>query len=485
MAANAAGLPSILVTNFTFDSVYSYLSAPLADDASSILPNNTDGLQPPAPQGLAELVPDIPIPQSVLAPLVEQIHAGYRCADLLMLLPGSIPIPSFSVSPALPSPDWIDWREGNFKNGIIEHLKKLSSIEQDVDHDLHPAISFPSNRPKAIPRKIMQAPLLVRSPTGSSIPACDSVSSPESPFAPAGRSALLSSIGIPSHLHDPERTKILVVSFGGQVFRRVGSRAGSRSGRGSPMLNASRNGSIPLNLDDLDLSHYTKRPSPTKLDMPSPVSPSSLASSASSSEIHTPVRPNLSPDEVMVVMPTSPRLATNSHIFIPGAPPASKFSYNTPRDLFETKPILFLPTEIPREDSLATEPELDISCMIPGLSSYVEFVPDDDIVEEVDEPCGLLPDDTWIAIVCGVTKEQWNAVDGDVGEGLPDGFYIAPKDVYMPDLTAVADVLLGKLVSVSVFHMKMRILRTFDCCRDTGPSQNVWIQQPHLYMVSQ
>jgi hypothetical protein len=63
---------------------------------------------------------------------------------------------------------------------------------------------------------------------------------------------------------------------------------------------------------------------------------------------------------------------------------------------------------------------------------------------------GLLPDETWIAIVCGVSREQWNTSEGDEDDGLPDGFYVAPKDVYMPDLTVVADVLLGKLVSVYV-----------------------------------
>jgi hypothetical protein len=65
--------------------------------------------------------------------------------------------------------------------------------------------------------------------------------------------------------------------------------------------------------------------------------------------------------------------------------------------------------------------------------------------ETLEEETSLLPDETWIAIVCGVSKEQWNTGDGD--DGLPDGFYVAPKDVYMPDLTAIADVLLGKLVS--------------------------------------
>ncbi|EEB99233.1 hypothetical protein MPER_01127, partial [Moniliophthora perniciosa FA553] len=64
-----------------------------------------------------------------------------------------------------------------------------------------------------------------------------------------------------------------------------------------------------------------------------------------------------------------------------------------------------------------------------------------------DEVLGLLPDDSWIAIVCGVSKEQWERqqqLDGDDG-GLPENFFVAPRDVYMPDLTAIADVLLGKL----------------------------------------
>ena len=60
----------------------------------------------------------------------------------------------------------------------------------------------------------------------------------------------------------------------------------------------------------------------------------------------------------------------------------------------------------------------------------------------------MLPDDSWIAIVCGVSKEQWVEQQEKNGEegGLPEGFYLAPLDVYMPDLTVAADVLLGKLV---------------------------------------
>jgi len=44
-----------------------------------------------------------------------------------------------------------------------------------------------------------------------------------------------------------------------------------------------------------------------------------------------------------------------------------------------------------------------------------------------------------------VTKEQWLALDDGLDSDLPDGFFVAPKDVYMPDLTAIGDVLLGKL----------------------------------------
>jgi hypothetical protein len=79
--------------------------------------------------------------------------------------------------------------------------------------------------------------------------------------------------------------------------------------------------------------------------------------------------------------------------------------------------------------------------------------------ENADIRSLMLPDASWIAVVCGVAdSREWqirrnNA--GAVGESseedsdLPEGFYIAPRDVYMPDLMAVADVLLGKLVCLT------------------------------------
>jgi hypothetical protein len=83
-----------------------------------------------------------------------------------------------------------------------------------------------------------------------------------------------------------------------------------------------------------------------------------------------------------------------------------------------------------------------------GHSSSDEGDGETETETEVEEEgdLGLLPDESWIAVICGVSKEQWNA-ENEEG-GLPEGFYVAPRDVYMPDLIAVGDVVLGKLVSI-------------------------------------
>lgn len=56
---------------------------------------------------------------------------------------------------------------------------------------------------------------------------------------------------------------------------------------------------------------------------------------------------------------------------------------------------------------------------------------------------GLLPDG-WIAVVTGLSGGD-NAIRDD----LPYGFFASEKDVYVPDLTWIADCVLGKLVSSS------------------------------------
>jgi len=78
-----------------------------------------------------------------------------------------------------------------------------------------------------------------------------------------------------------------------------------------------------------------------------------------------------------------------------------------------------------------------------NLAEHVDS-PSDDSSSDTQAYGGLLlPDENWIAVICGVSKEQWNA-ENEEG-GLPEGFYVAPRDVYMPDLIAVGDVVLGKL----------------------------------------
>ncbi|KAI0683175.1 hypothetical protein BC835DRAFT_1296774, partial [Cytidiella melzeri] len=112
-----------------------------------------------------------------------------------------------------------------------------------------------------------------------------------------------------------------------------------------------------------------------------------------------------------------------SLLMVPGAPPAN----------------------IPTSPTSSTAPVFS-SIVIPPMPcvEQTEVFPSVDtiksLVGEGEEGC-LLPDGSWIAIVCGVPKD-WVTGDGDE---LPKSFFVAPKNVYMPDLTAVAEVLLGKL----------------------------------------
>lgn len=424
LAAKAAGIPSILITNFTFDSVYSYLSTDILDASSS---PELDHLHPDdSHHDFVDLIPDIPVPLSELAPLVEQIYAGYRCANLLFLLPGHIPIPSFSEYPALPSSGWIDVRTRAFHPQIAEFLSKPSS-----PHKLHPRIPFPP-APATAPtsRPIISAPLLVRPPTSS-----------PSVYTPEGRSHFLSCIGVPADLHDPNTTKILVVSFGGQVFRRPscsGSRSPSRSSRNctpepaSPQTSPAsptKNGVI----NGLGISEVTP-------DYPFLSTEHTNSNGAVNGTSVSPLLSVTKPDSPPIGIDSivSPRLATPSHIWVPGAPPASKPTHS--------------PT-IPAFDTIPPTPLLTGTGVYPNLESG----------EEVESP-RLLPDSSWIAIVCGVSKEQWKAEGEDEDSELPDGFFVAPKDVYMPDLTAIADVLLGKLVSLLPLACAWRNV-AWRCCR--------------------
>ena len=400
MAAQEAGIPSVLITNFSFDSVYSYLSTPLLDVAPS--PHHTDSLPT-----VLDIPADDPIPYSELAPLVEQIYAGYRCADLLVRLPGYIPIPSFFIQPSLPSFKWIDVKSQRMWPNVIDEL-----ISFQARYELHPCVPFSvSTQGKKVERSVVQAPLLVRPP-----------SSILSVYTKEGRSKLLSSIGVPTSLHDPEKTKVLVVSFGGQVFRKPscsGSRVPSRSINQELILDIGPKSldSHPFNYTQLHNKSKHKAGSGLGFDNITNrmFKDTNITSIKSDLHIPPPTKCLLADHSV-----TPNGLATPCHIWIPGAPPASK------------------PLVIPSIQSST----VDAPTVYAPTSVISNFTAED---FDSDVP-RLVPDSSWIAIVCGVSKEQWASESRDKDSLLPEGFYVAPRDVYMPDLTAVADVLLGKLV---------------------------------------
>ncbi|KAH7884391.1 hypothetical protein F5I97DRAFT_1889167 [Phlebopus sp. FC_14] len=358
LAAHAARLPSVLVTNFTFDSVYSYLSTLYKDHN------------------------DEPISNEEIFPLVRQIYEGYRCADLLVRLPGFIPIPSFSAFPSLPSPSWTDQETNKLLPEILQHLNTpLSQLE------LNDAVPFCQTADNAgRPRYVMEAPLLVRAIT----------TSPESVHTPGGRSRFLSCIGVPEHLHDPQKTKVLVVSFGGQVFRKPSSSLSSRN-------------------STADSTPGSRTPPNSSTDHATSSCGESDANGAPISSSQC----------------SSGRLTTPSHLYIPGAPPATKPDVN-------------------RQGPACTLMGADSFSKNGVAYAYFDaLITASPLQEASDLDPKLLPDSSWIAIVCGVSRQQWG--EGRPDDELPKNFFIAPNYVYMPDLTAIADVLLGKLVRSS-FH---------------------------------
>ncbi|KAF5391511.1 hypothetical protein D9757_002458 [Collybiopsis confluens] len=460
LAAKAAGIPSILITNFTFDSVYSYLATSFIDRQQSVHPDGTLALDP-----------DIPVLNSLLDPLVSEIHTGYRSADLLLLLPGHIPIPSFSNQFSLPATKWVDTTDNRFYPEVTEHLMQL--IERPEECSLHDYIPFPPNtalaqRSKSIARKILPMPLLVRPPSSSD---------GESPYSSAGRARILQSANVPPGLHDPEKIKVLVVSFGGQVLKWPGRKNHIEAQTRERIVSSKKKVSQRIGLGvDFKVDKKSQLP---QLHISQP--------------IEVTVRPlelqdhrDIDPQPVH-----SPRLATLSHIFIPGAPPAANPLgsplVSSPRGVRDNAPGAILSPYLKSDKRIEKEneseylssafspvrsplnpavfyPLIDVlnvphspaavmnaspKCgeaagepdptSVDGFGADVEDMNLDDQIDVLNIP-QLLPDSNWIAIVCGASQEQREDTSG-----LPDNFYLAPKDIYMPDLTAVADVLLGKL----------------------------------------
>lgn len=481
LAAKAARIPSVLVTNFTFDSVYSYMSTMILDIAPSLLhPDLLDT------SGATTLFPiDSPIPLEEVSPLVDQVHAGFRCADLLLRLPGAIPIPSFTTHPPLPSPDWVDVSTQSFTPEVVHHL-----FQDPSSHPLHSSIPFPlislgQTGIPSPPRSIIQSPLLVRPPNSSV-------------YTPDGRSQFLSSIGVPESAHDPEKTKILIVSFGGQIFHaprssspspaptRPGTpcyshRCRERNRRVAPDSSPDRPRISIADLTVTDALLVKGVPPPRRAKgkhrlngvtaNPGELIPkdSIIVGSPSMTVLadftngptrrNTTVHPKSRKASVPLRRSNSQRIATDHHLWLPGAPSAARKSeFTSPTapctsDFKAAGPFLAPP---PLPMVITTPPSPVSSVPLENNQNIVEdlshphthtpsgFLDGLHTNAEAMEMPRLLPEG-WIAVVCGASKEQ-----GEDAEHLPEGFYIAPKDVYMPDLTAVADVLLGKLVGLQI-----------------------------------
>lgn len=424
-AANAAGIPSILITNFSFDSVYSYLSTSYVDqcdDPPSPDPELLQVLSPPR----QTLAPDVPIPFDELQPMVDAILSGYRCANLLVRLPGAIPIPSFAKTPSLPSPQWVDHSDRSFTPEVTAHL-----VDSPSTYQLYPHIPFPDECPiNTSPRTIIQAPLLVRSPDPCV-------------WTLHGRRRILDTIGVPSRYHT-NGTKILLVSFGGQVFHRPCSRPHSRSGSSavSPTVSPSRSGpgEIPhregiLHKHGVDASRHSPD---FQADALSQALRSTLAKPPSPDPNLQVASPEMAQAEIASTLSrmSSRRFASRhqSQLLIAGAPPVAITASPT----IACAPCFTTITTPP--SPLMPEPK-EMPLLANGYPNALGL----EIHEEPEELPSMFPDDTWIAIVCGVSKD-WGKENG---EELPENFFLAPKDVYMPDLTAIADVLLGKLVCYS------------------------------------
>ncbi|GEM12369.1 L-arabinokinase [Rhodotorula toruloides] len=174
VAAARAGIPAIIISNFTFDSCYSYLSHPSLHSSTS-----------------AE-APEPPLDPAILDPLVHQTIADYACASLLLRLPGVIPLPAFDSDVPMPSGRWVSEDRTTFVPEIEGILSRPTSTVPSAQQG----------------RKVVDVPLIVRPPSTNA-------------NTPEFRRELLSSMGVPDYLLD---SKVLLVSFGGQAIPRPRSR---------------------------------------------------------------------------------------------------------------------------------------------------------------------------------------------------------------------------------------------------------------------
>lgn len=506
-AAARVGIPSVIISNFTFDSCYSYLSvSTLKDNAATSLARAMQGacldeatgtLQVPnGSSPTSSISPtsstsdndedEPPLPAVLIAPLVRQVTEDYANASLLLRLPGCIPIPAFDTDVPMPAEKWTNLEAHSFKEDIMDLLARdtasIPACTCSTSPELSSNKSVQQRRQRR--RRVIETPLIAR-------PVAQDV------YTTQKRRDILSSLGIPIEQQDGETTKILVVSFGGQSIPKPSA------SRPNTPLPSSRNGSISiengmsLNLNgNVTIDHNAVNGKLEKLrsntngnhtspfqhgnldqDVPSsggyatPLGKSAsqeaapTTSSSSSTQRTLPTQEQMASSQLSRVRSAAPRLQrlmTQDHLYLPGAPPA----LHKPGQMNGTanagggpRHRRKISLEIPKmyrsegdRSSNSTVEQIELSFVENSLdsiaSNHTAEGEENGISmasegghqgygAEEEEEDQLIPKG-WIAIVCGLSVK-------DGADELPENFYAAPRDVYVPDLTAICDVLLGKL----------------------------------------
>lgn len=428
-AAQRAGIPSVIISNFTFDSCYSYLSVSTeADHAALRLSDVAESLtisEGSSPSSSSSKVPfpaieeesEPPIPAEYLAPLVKRAIQDYANASLLLRLPGAIPIPAFDQDVHLPAPLWTDLKSHSFNGRIMDLLARDPSLIPCNGETSH--TNGTSNGAKG-KRRVVDTPLITR-PVSKDV------------YSQEARHKLLNSLDIPEEKHD---AKILVVSFGGQSIPHPASRP-------------------PSPLAERDIAHH-----PT-----------------ASNKVHQ-LNGALSPPPSAASNGTQAasmqRVITQNHMYLPGAPPAlHQIDPSTSKRQSALSPRSVDPASSRKNHRRRISIELQ-----PTFSTETSPVLDTEF--DMDES-NLLPPG-WIAVVCGLSSKNPQ-------EELPPDFYAAPRDIYVPDLTAICDVLLGKLVSTMYVSLSKSVLMVssqgYGTCSETVATQTPFLYVPRPLFVEE
>jgi hypothetical protein len=408
---------------------------------------------PPSPASDQE-EDEPPIPADQIEPLVRQVTEDYANASLLLRLPGCIPIPAFDTDVPMPAEKWTNLEAHSFRDNIMDLLGRDTATIPACTCETSSATNRTNGQGRRQRRrKVVETPLIAR-------PVAEDV------YTTRKRQDILSSLCVPAHQRDANTTKILVVSFGGQSIPKPSS------SRPMTPIPGSRNGSISLenelplerlngligvkglkgvehiglNLKEVTIAANGHQGSPfhhqnihqdTVTPEPaSSVTKSAVQDGASSQKVSSALARTRS------AAPRLQRLMTQDHIYLPGAPPAlhrpGQISGPAQPGVRHRRKIsLEVPKAYQTEGQQDSTVEEQIQLSIVEASLEEALPANASVAEQQEDEEQLIPKG-WIAIVCGLSVK-------DGADELPENFYAAPRDVYVPDLTAICDVLLGKL----------------------------------------